>query len=144
MPGARAGDKSRSRRRTGPPVAPTAGPEVPARPNRLRNSRWPAILPSAPTGPVVGSATGVGRLVTRGPGRGAAQEPVDLVAVDRLALHQQLCQFLQRLPVLAQDAERPLLGLAQQPGDLLVDDPLGGLGVGPAADLLGAQVHRAV
>jgi hypothetical protein len=73
----------------------------------------------------------------------AAQDPVDVGAVDRLALQQQVGQTVQCVAVLGQHAPCSVLGLAQQFGHFLVDDPLGRLGIGAAADLLPTQEHRA-
>jgi hypothetical protein len=66
----------------------------------------------------------------------AAQDLVHVGAIDRLPLQQQLGQAVQGVAVGAEQLFGPALGLAQQLADLLVDDPLGRLGVRAAADLL--------
>src|SRR6266511_5586022 len=73
----------------------------------------------------------------------AAEDLVDVGAVDGLAFQQQLAQPVERVAVGTQQVKGALLGLAQQLADLLVDDPLGRLRIGPRADLLAAQIHRA-
>lgn len=56
------------------------------------------------------------------------------------SVEQQPGEPVQRV---AELLERALLGLAEQLGHLLVDDPLGRRGVGTCANLLAAQVQRA-
>jgi len=60
----------------------------------------------------------------------------------RLLLQQQRGQAVQRVAVAGEQLAGGVLGLAQQAGDLGVDEALGGIGVLPAAHLLAAEVHR--
>lgn len=53
---------------------------------------------------------------------------------------QLVYQALEGVVVAAQEIEGSLFGFSQQGGDLFVDDPLGGFGVGPTADFFAAQV----
>src|SRR4029453_8781617 len=69
----------------------------------------------------------------------AAQDAVDVGAVDGLAFQQQLGQPVQGVAMAGQHGLGPVLGLAQQLADLLVDDPLGRLRVRAWAALFAAQ-----
>src|ERR687892_2843488 len=128
--------------------APVAAGGGPARRWRLRTSR------RARTGSSVRRAAGIwwagdraGRVAGGADGLGlagdAAEGLVDVGAVDGFAFQEQPGEPVQGVAVLAQHPPGAALGLAQEPGDLLVDDPLGGLGIGAAADLLTPQIQRA-
>ena len=74
-----------------------------------------------------------------------AGQPVHLGPVHGLALQQQVGQRVEDGPVLGEQLDRPLLGLAQQHGDLAVDLRLGRLGERAAghAGSAAAEEHRA-
>src|SRR6266496_1051668 len=79
-------------------------------------------------------------------GRLPADNAVDLIAVHCLLFQQQADQLPKLRPVRADELDRGMLGLAQQAGDLAVDDGLGGLGERPAGQALpaaAAEEHRA-
>ena len=63
---------------------------------------------------------------------GQPEQPVYLVAVHGLALDQQVGQPGQVTLMGADERDRALFRLPEQPADLLVDHGLGGLGVRPA------------
>src|SRR5215813_3361754 len=72
------------------------------------------------------------------------EHPVDGVPVHGLVLQQQVHHAPQVGLMRPQQADRLLLGLAEQPGDLAVDLRLGGLREGPAGHALPAtaEEHR--
>ena len=75
-------------------------------------------------------------------GRRPSERGVDVGAVDRLTIEEDLDESVERVPAVGEQTQGALLGLAKQAAHLLVDDPLGGLGEGATADLLGAEVNR--
>ena len=79
-------------------------------------------------------------------GHRAAHDPVDLGAVHGLLLQQQADQLIKLSLMGPDQLDGGLLGLAQQPGHLLVDDGLRSLGeraAGEAGAAAAAQEHRA-
>lgn len=90
----------------------------------------------------------LGRRVTAGADgllapRDAAEDLVHVGAVDGFAFEEEFGEAVQGVAVFAEDVQGVLFGLAEEGGDFLVDDALGGFGVGAAADFFAAQVHGA-
>lgn len=72
----------------------------------------------------------------------AAEQPADLVAVERLVEQQGLRDALDLGALVADDRERPLVGLGQEALDLLIDLARGGFAVVAAAALAAARGTR--
>ena len=65
-------------------------------------------------------------------------------AVDGLVFEQLGDEPVQRRALIAEQVDGARFGLPEQPGNLLVDDPLGFRGVGPVPAILNRQVLRSV